>query len=103
MEFCEWILLQHTAVDSVDKDIWRDEVCFVCEGVSTVNNSQTRTWKNPHAVLVVDININCSVLGGIVGDLFLGIHLLPEGQFLQGFLTLWKLFCWDSLDICLEL
>jgi hypothetical protein len=90
MEFYELILLQHAGVESVDKVMWRDEVCFVCDGVSTVNNSQTRTWGNPHAIVVVDININCSVSGVIVGELSLGIHLLPEDQFLHCFLTFWR-------------
>jgi len=88
---------------TVDKVMWTEEVCFLCEGVFTVSDSQTFTWGNPHFIFIVDINMNSGFRVVSSGIFSLGIHLIPEGQFLHGFSAIWKPFCWRCLNICLEL
>ena len=54
-------------------------MCFVCEGVSTVNNSDSGmgdTSCYPRRGYKLRCNFN--ILAGIVGDLVLGLHLLSD-------------------------
>jgi hypothetical protein len=76
MQFCEWLRHQHAA----DELLWTDEACFTREGMFNVHNSHLRARDNPHAIRErgYQVRFSVSVWAGIVGDIVVGLYLLPD-------------------------
>jgi hypothetical protein len=80
MQFCER-LHQHAADEVFLHNIlWTEEACFTREGVFNVLNSHLWAQDNPHAIRErgYQVRFSVSVWDGIVGDIVVGLYLLPD-------------------------
>jgi hypothetical protein len=78
MQFCKWLQHQHT-VDwlFVHNILWRNEVCFMFEGVFNVHNTHLWPWDNPHATHECGYQV-CfiiSVRADVIGDIVMGPYM----------------------------
>jgi hypothetical protein len=87
MQFGELLCYQHTAGGLFLLNLpWADDTCSTRSSVSDVHSSHLWTRDNPRVIREYRWPVRVSVWAGIVGDVVMGAHLLPDGLTTQRYL-----------------